>query len=219
MEYTVDDVKKVLHLIMDEIIELKDELTEIDSRLGDGDMGISMEKGALALKKEVEAYGERDISRLFMNCAQAFNRAAPSTMGTLLSSAILMIAKQIRNQEKLTMREIVSFPQIMAGGIKVRGKASVGDKTILDALIPYADTLEAVYEETESIEEALTRAAEAAQKGVDSTKGIIAKTGRAKWLAERNMEYPDGGAVLCYRIGKKLASLSDGSKDSPSSLW
>lgn len=204
MQYTIEAVKKILHLIADEIIDSKEELTDIDSKLGDGDMGMSMEKGALALKRELDTYEEQDISRLFMNCAQAFNRAAPSTMGTLLSGGMLAFAKQTGNQETLTMEDIAAFPGILADAIAMRGKASVGDKTILDALIPYSDTLKNVYDATGNIGEALTMAEKEAYKGMESTRGMVAKTGRAKWLAQRNMEYPDGGAVLCCRIGRKI---------------
>ena len=209
MDYTIADVKAVLLQIADEIIKAKEELTEIDSKLGDGDMGMSMEKGALALKKEVESFdkSEENISRLLMTCAAAFNRAAPSTMGTLLSGGMIAIAKEVGNQKSLTMSQIVELPKTLANAIALRGKASVGDKTVLDALVPFSNTIKSVYDETKDIEKALTMATKAAYSGMESTKGIVAKTGRAKWLAERNMEYPDGGAVLCFRIGKRLVSL------------
>ncbi|MFR2879769.1 MAG: dihydroxyacetone kinase subunit L [Lachnospiraceae bacterium] len=145
------------------------------------------------------------MSELFMNCAMAFNRAAPSTMGTLLSGGMLAIAKQIGNQKVITIDQVVEIPGILANSISLRGKASVGDKTVLDALIPFSDKLKSVYNETMSIDKALTMAThKQTYIGMESTKGIIAKTGRAKWLAERNMEYPDAGSVLCYRIVKRI---------------
>ena len=206
MDYCLKDIISVLYQSIDEIMVSKEELTEIDSKLGDGDMGISMEKGAIALKKELDKFVDSDIniSELFMNCAMAFNRAAPSTMGTLLSGGMLAIAKQIGNQKVITIDQVVEIPGILANSISLRGKASVGDKTVLDALIPFSDKLKSVYNETMSIDKALTMATQAAYIGMESTKGIIAKTGRAKWLAERNMEYPDAGSVLCYRIVKRI---------------
>ena len=204
MGYAIKEVKDVLNIIADEMIRSKAQLTEIDSKLGDGDMGISMEKGALAIKKQVSEFNdkEEDISRLFLSCAAAFNKAAPSTMGTLLSSGLMALAKNFTKKINLSESDIVSFPGILAESIAFRGKASVGDKTVLDALIPYANVLQSVYEDTQNLQEALNKAALAAEEGMESTKGKIAKTGRAKWMAERNMEYPDGGTVLCYRIGR-----------------
>lgn len=133
MDYCLKDIISVLYQIIDEIMVSKEELTEIDSKLGDGDMGISMEKGAIALKKELDKFVDSDIniSELFMNCAMAFNRAAPSTMGTLLSGGMLAIAKQIGNQKVITIDQVVEIPRILANSISLRGKASVGDKTVL----------------------------------------------------------------------------------------
>lgn len=209
--YTIRDVIMVLNIIADETIAAKAKLTEIDSKLGDGDMGISMEKGALAIKKELTGLSEneKDISRLFMTCASSFNRAAPSTMGTLLSAGLLALAKKCIGKTELTAVDIVFFPEVLAETIAFRGKASVGDKTVLDALYPYAQVLQSVYSETQDLQQALNKAAQAAAQGVESTKGIVAKTGRAKWLAERNMDYPDGGAVLCCKIGMCFANNTE----------
>ncbi len=207
MGYTINDVKRIIDRITDVIIAEKAELTEIDSKLGDGDMGMSMEKGALALKKvlsEEDEKQEEDISRLLLKCAASFNRAAPSTMGTLLSGGMMALAKEWGQKAGLTVNDIIAVPDILARSIALRGKASVGDKTVLDALCPYAEELKKTYENTKDIEQALKSAALAAERGMEGTRGIIAKTGRAKWLAERNMDCPDGGAVLCYRIGKSF---------------
>lgn len=205
MGYTINNVKQVLDKITGEIIAAKAELTEIDSKLGDGDMGMSMEKGALALRKELsEAEDNMEISKLFLKCAAAFNRAAPSTMGTLLSGGMMALAKEWDQKAELTDEDIAAAPGILARSIALRGKASVGDKTVLDALCPYAEELKKTYEETKDLKKALKMAAKAAEKGMESTKGIVARTGRAKWLAQRNMDYPDGGAVLCCRIGRSF---------------
>ncbi len=123
-------------------------------------------------------------------------------MGTLLSAGLMSLGKECMKKTEITESDIVAFPGILADSIAFRGKASVGDKTVLDALCPYALVLKGVFEETHNLGEALKKAALAAQEGMESTKGIVAKTGRAKWLAERNMDCPDGGAVLCYKIGK-----------------
>lgn len=206
MGYTTEDIKNVLKYIADEMIAAKSQLTEIDSKLGDGDMGISMEKGAHALQAEIESNMGSDISRLFMQCAAAFNKAAPSTMGTLISTALMSIAKQCVGKEEITQKDVSGFPKIMAQAISARGKAKLGDKTVLDALIPFADTFENVFSQTGDIKEALRAGADSAHSGMEQTKGMLAKSGRAKWLAERNMEYPDGGAVLCDRVVKRLTA-------------
>ncbi len=205
-EYSMDDVKRILNKIAGEFISAKARLTEIDSKLGDGDMGISMEKGAVAVKKAVSDFDskEKKISKLLLSCAAAFNNAAPSTMGTLLSMGMMAVGKELADNTQITEAEIAKLPGTLANAIAVRGKASVGDKTILDALVPYSISLQDTYEKTGDLRIALNQASLAAFEGMESTKGIIAKTGRAKWIAERNMEYPDGGAVLCYLVAKSF---------------
>ncbi|GHT64510.1 dihydroxyacetone kinase subunit L [Spirochaetia bacterium] len=203
MAYTVESVKKLLGIITGEMIAAKDELTAIDSKLGDGDMGASMEKGALALQKSLEGDAS-DISSLLSQGAVVFNRAAPSTMGTLLSFALQEIAKYCKENPELSAENVVHIPQIAVDIIAKRGKAKEGDKTILDALIPFASALEQTFRETGDLKAALHKASDAAAAGMESTKGMIAKTGRAKWLADRNKECPDGGAVMCTRIALQL---------------
>jgi dihydroxyacetone kinase-like protein len=203
MAYTVESVKKLVFSIADEMIAAKNELTDIDSKLGDGDMGASMEKGALALKNSIKG-DESDIAAMLGQAAAAFNRAAPSTMGTLLSFAIQEIAKCFKEKPGLSVEDVLHMPQIAADIISKRGKAKEGDKTILDALLPFASTLENTYKETGDLKTSLHKASESAKAGMEKTKGMIAKTGRAKWLADRNKECPDGGAVLCTRIAAVL---------------
>ena len=203
MVYTTSNVKNFIGIIADEMISLKDELTAIDSKLGDGDMGLSIEKGGLALKQVCKS-DYIDNATLLSTAAVAFNRAAPSTMGTLISYGIQEAAKFFKEKTELSEADIVLIPRIFLEIISKRGKAKLGDKTILDALIPYVNELENSYKATGEIFNALNKAAVSAKMGMEQTKGMVAKIGRAKWLAERNKEYPDGGAVLCSRIADCL---------------
>lgn len=203
----IAEVKKVLYKICDVLKAEKEELTEIDSRLGDGDMGISMDKGSLAVRAVLDNSQEQKISKLLSACGAAFNRAAPSTLGTLLSFSLLTVAKNVETKTELTEKDLVCIPSIMVDTICSRGKACIGDKTILDALIPFAETLKGRFEENIPFPQAWKEAVAAAEKGMESTKGMTAKTGRAKWLDGRNKEYPDGGAVLCVRVIQGLSEF------------
>lgn len=200
----IRDVEKTILRITERIVEIRDELTEMDSKLGDGDLGISMAKGADAVRRTVEAFAGEDMQTLFLQCAAALNKAAPSTMGTLLSGGLMALARHLTDKAVLTVEEIVIFPEILAGAIAARGKAQTGDKTILDSLIPYAKTLKNVYEESGSVDNAKREALDAAKRGMESTRGMTARTGRASWLGERNKEFPDAGACMFYRIAEIL---------------
>lgn len=202
--YRVSDFRNVLLIIAQEMINQKENLTEIDSKLGDGDMGMSMEKAALAIQQTVPVATVEQPGKLLQLCAAAVNRAAPSTLGTLLSFSLMAVGKEFGIQTEIEEASLVRIPEIFAKTIRHYGKANEGDKTILDALCPFARELSSAYASGKTLNDALYCAVEAADAGVEATKGRVAKTGRAKWLAERNMEYPDGGAYLCARVVRKL---------------
>lgn len=205
MEYTINDIKSCMINICDRILQIRDELTELDSRLGDGDMGISMEKGAAAVRAVVEeAPEDTSLMALLLGSASALNRAAPSTMGTLLSGALVSLAKSIGEKNVLTQEDVVMIPSTISQAIATRGKAQRGDKTILDALIPYADTLREAYVASPDLGAALKRAHAKAVEGMEGTKGVAARKGRASWLGERNKDYPDAGAVMLCRVTEIL---------------
>lgn len=205
LEYDILAVHRVLDRCIQVILEEKEELTDIDSHIGDGDMGTSMEKGALALKDAVDSYKGDFIGEMLICGGTSFNRAAPSTMGTLISMALVTVGQKWKQKSTLTPEDIVSAPRQLEGAISKFGKAKLGDKTILDALIPYCNVLELTFSQNGDLGDSLYQAALAAEQGAESTKGMKAKSGRARWLAERNCEYPDGGAVLCARIAMRLA--------------
>ena len=183
-----------------------DYLGELDGKSGDGDLGLSMKAAFDAVNQAAAAYPGEDLGMLFLNAAMACNRAAPSTMGTLLSAGLMALAKEYKGQEELSDAEIISLPRLFAGGIQSRGKAKLGDKTILDALLPYADAFEANFAETQNLKEASLKAAQVAELAAEGTKGMQAQIGRAKWLGERANAYADGGATLWASIGRSLAA-------------
>lgn len=198
--YSIEDVKTIILRITDRIQSISEELTEIDSKLGDGDMGITMKKGAVAIRDICENCTCVFIKDLFMQCAFALNKAAPSTIGTLISSSLIAAAKYCADNEKLTEEDIIEIVKIMSDTIAVRGRSKVGDKTILDAMIPYSKTLSIAWEEENNLQGAHRKALKSARIGLESTKGMVAKTGRASWLGERNIDFPDAGAVMFCKI-------------------
>lgn len=202
--YSLEQLANLLLIVADEIVANRERLTEIDSKLGDGDMGVSMDKAAQALVKTVKESEETLPGKLLIQCGMAINRAAPSTLGTLLSVGFMAVGKEMGGSALIAESFVARAPMVLANAISLRGKAKEGDKTILDALYPYSRTLEDRYKETKDLAQAAAWAANAAQAGMESTKGKAAKMGRAKWLGERNMEWPDGGAWLFAAVAQRL---------------
>lgn len=209
INYKVKDVENLLLKICRICRENQELFTEADSRLGDGDMGITLGKGIEAVERIIHSREgkEEDLTKLFMDCAMEWNRCAPSTLGTLISFGAMAVGKELNHRSFLEEREIPGLVRLFADTIAKRGNARPGDKTILDALYPYEDAFNSCYEETGNLQEALKKAALAARQGMDKTKGMVAKTGRASWLNTRNMEFPDAGAVFMATVGEGLCSI------------
>ena len=200
LQFHINQVKAVLQSSVDIIQQKQDQLTEIDSIIGDGDLGISMGKGSEVIAKILPDYHAETIGPLFVQCGMAFNRAAPSTMGTLISMALVSLGHAWQERTALTEQDVVHAPRILADTIAKFGKAKPGNKTILDALYPFAETLETVYRETNDFTKAYDTATAAAQAGMEATKGMIATVGRARWIGARTQDVLDGGALLCVYL-------------------
>ena len=165
-----------------------------------------MEAAFHAVQETADTYEGTQISELLMKSAMSCNKAAPSTMGTLMSSGIMAIAKSAKGKDGFEDADVVAMPRLFAEALMARGGAKPGDKTILDALCPMADTVEAAFAEGKSLRDAFLAGADTAEKSAQATAGMRAAAGRAKWLGERAAEYPDGGAILCGIIARALVS-------------
>ncbi len=206
--YCSDDVCRMLAKISEKIKENVDLLAHLDGLSGDGDLGETMGKSADAMIEAAAACDkDADIGLLLMKVAMAMNKAAPSTLGTLLSCAVMAVAKKTKGRTMLYPADVIAIPGIMASEIQERGGASLGDKTILDALIPMSEAVLAEfdkwsYEEDERLKSAYHSGALAARQGADNTASMIPKAGRAQWIGERVRDNLDGGAVLCAIVSE-----------------
>lgn len=197
--YDIESVKAIAGTLCDEAEKYLDLLAELDGKSGDGDLGETVGKLSTTIKTCIAEENGTDISMFLKKTAMAMNKAAPSTLGTLLSGGVLGLAKYCKGKETLSEEDIIAFPGIFADAIRDRGKAELGDKTILDALYPMADAVKGEYEASGSIDEAFAKGAAAAEEGANSTAGMVAKAGRARWIAERTQDNLDAGAVFCAK--------------------
>lgn len=199
--YNVTDVQNKMKEMAEEAAAHVELLAELDGLSGDGDLGETIGK----LTKEVIKKGEEeytDIGVLFMKTAMAMNKAAPSTLGTLLSGGVMALARNCKEKGEITDEDVAAFPRLFADAIKDKGHAEIGDKTILDALYPMAEAVERSFKEKGDIKEAFSEGGKAAVKGAENTKGMIPKSGRAQWIGERVRDNLDGGAVLCAKVAQ-----------------
>lgn len=177
---------------------LKDQseyLTSLDQALGDGDMGITMARMADALATYATETPTDDLGKFLLGAGMAANRAAPSTMGTLLATALMRMGKVCKGKSSLTTADLVQLFDAADTGIQERGKAKPGDKTIVDALHPANEAFAKAISEGGTSEEAGAAALRAAEQGRDSVTPLRSKVGRASWVGERTEGQVDPGCA------------------------
>ena len=186
--------------VLDTLIASADELNRLDAAAGDGDLGVTLTLGSRAVKKMLPDLAAQDIGTVIARSGMAFNTAASSTFGALFAIGAMRAGKEAKGAESLDLGLLARMVRAAEQGIEEKGKAQRGDKTLLDALGPAADALEAAAAQEASLGEAVAAAVAAARSGVDATRGMTAKSGRAAWIAERSTGEQDPGATVILRM-------------------
>jgi dihydroxyacetone kinase-like protein len=180
--------------------ERRDFLIELDGRLGDSDLGITMNKGFNAACEWVEANASDDLGKTLNSAGLAFAKAAPSTMGTLTATGFMRSGKALAGRDSLGTDEFLIFWRAFRDGVAERGKAKPGDKTILDVLEPAVSSFEASVQTEAPLTTALEAAVAAAEQGLDATKAMKAQHGKAAVYQEKSIGFQDAGATVGYLI-------------------
>lgn len=195
----IQNAKEMLIYIADKIIGQKPYLTEIDSAIGDGDHGIGMAGGMQKAKDKLHKQETfESVYDVFAIAGKAMLMSMGGASGVIFGSLYLSGAKGMEAKPELTASDLAAMERKSLEAIKERGKAQVGDKTMVDALEPAVIAME---ENTEKgLLEMLKAGEAAAAKGLEDTKGYTAKFGRAKSLMERAIGHQDAGATSVYLI-------------------
>ncbi|MEK6226340.1 MAG: dihydroxyacetone kinase subunit DhaL [Chloroflexota bacterium] len=193
-----------LRILLDRALDLvgknEDELRDLDSAIGDGDLGITVSRGAEAARKSIAAMPSASTpSEIIRTLATTIASANPSSFTALVATGLLAASRSVADRESLTAADVLTMAQQAVPAIAKRGKAEVGDKTVLDALVPSVAALEA-----NTSEGALDAMIAAARKGIDDTAGGVSRKGRAAWLGERTIGHPDPGATAYLRFLEAL---------------
>jgi dihydroxyacetone kinase-like protein len=202
-----DDFKALISYWADVMKENRDYLIDLDSVVGDGDLGLTMSDGFLAASDAIKESGETDIGKLSYFAGKAMSTAVPSTMGTLMASGFMTAGKVLKGLSELDLGGIAEFFIAYLEGVKSRGKAEVGDKTFLDGLYPAAESLLADAASNTDLLTAASKAAFAAHEAFLSTKGMLAKHGRAAARGEKSREILDPGAAVADLMMKGYADF------------
>ena len=200
----------IVEKMADVIIENEVPFCDAD-KMGDGDFGMSIAKGFRQLKKEWATRDKADIGTFLGSCSEIIMEYCGGASGPIWGSAFRYAGKAAAGKDKITLADLADIFQAANKGVYETGKKSfgrgavVGDKTLVDALKPCADALEAAAKDGKKLREGIALGAEAAVKGAESTKTVVAKMGRAGTVGEKSIGYPDAGA---YGLGVIFTELS-----------
>lgn len=201
MILTTQDFKRILTAIGERVEANKDELCDLDRVIGDGDHGISMAIGWQAIRDNLSQLAhEDDIGVVLRSVSRTFLNAVGASVGPLYGIAFLRGGSVLIDKKEASAEEVMRFWIAAVNGIREMGKAEIGDKTMLDAWIPIANSLEASLQSGEAWEPALDKAAEAGRRGMESTKELVSRIGRSGRLGERSKGHIDPGAASAHLI-------------------
>lgn len=197
------DVKEMLIYVADKMIENTQYLTEIDSRTGDGDHGITMAGGMKKVKEKLQKMElPSNVYAIFETAGKTMIMSMGGASGVIFGSLYQAGAKGMEPSTEVCPGELAAMFRKSLEAIKERGKASVGDKTMVDALEPAVCAMEENCED--GFCKMLEKAEAGARQGFESTREMIARFGRAKSLMERAVGYPDAGAASVWLIFRSM---------------
>lgn len=199
------DGRDVMLALCDTIIENKTYLSEVDGLIGDGDHGINMAKGFNILKNDLDSFPDISLDKGFSLLSNILMGSIGGSMGPLYGSLFFGMASEIEGKDYLTAADFSAMLLSGLDSLRDITDAGVGDKCLMDALVPAVHTFEDKQQRGCSFAECLLAMATAAKTGSDSTKNLVAKIGRASRLGERSIGVLDAGSVSCALL---LSSLS-----------
>lgn len=207
MAVSTQDVVRWVDALQRVFVENRERLTELDSALGDGDCGVSMERGFTAAQAELSAQPPPDIRAAFQSVAAVLIRTMGGASGPLYGTFFLRAGAACTGKSELAAGDVVALFQAGIEGLQQRGKAGVGDKTMMDVWLPALDAMRRAHEEGSGLADILDRGAAAGEAGMRATVAMEARKGRASYLGARSVGHQDAGATASYLVLKAAADV------------
>ncbi|PLS16126.1 hypothetical protein CVD28_18985 [Bacillus sp. M6-12] len=201
------NINKISTLMVKFTEENKDKWNELDGAQGDGDLGVTMHLAAQALAESAERCNS--VKEWLEVGGKQIRKAAPSTMGILIASALISAGRSIKDQQKeLNLEDWITIQENMAAEIQQRGGAKLGDKTILDSFIPALHAFSDGVKRGDDLSQILNETTVIAKNSAEGTSSMISKIGRSSWLGKRSQGNIDGGAWVCYQIYDFISKIN-----------
>jgi dihydroxyacetone kinase-like protein len=204
MQITAEHVVRFLEGITARIKEHRDELTQLDSPIGDADHGVNLDRGFQAVLAKLPSVTDKDIGTILKTTGMTLISTVGGSSGPLYGTAFIRAGTALADRYEITGAEFVVALEAALEGIIARGKAQRGEKTMVDAIGPGVDVLKEAQANNEPFLEALRRSVAAVEAGMKATIPMLATKGRASYLGERSIGHQDPGATSSYYIAQVL---------------
>jgi dihydroxyacetone kinase-like protein len=204
---TGSDLEFVVHTIAQTAVDNEREFCDLDSVVGDGDFGYSLARGFEIVLADWDTFDRSAPAVFLQKIALVITKRVGGTSGPIWGTAFLRAAGAVKGKAELTGEDVVAMLRAAAEGIKARGKSDLGDKTLLDSLIPMTDTIEETLaaQPASTAAEIAKAAAATARATADATSRMQAMRGRASYTGERSIGSPDAGAVAVAVMAERIA--------------
>lgn len=205
MSIVRDDALEWIKACADVLAENRDYLTQLDAAIGDADHGANMDRGFKAVMNKMPEYSDKDIGTIFKTVGMTLISTVGGAGGPLYGTFFLQAGMKTAGKMELNLADWCVALEAALNGVVMRGKAELGDKTMVDALTPAVNTLKKAVEDNTTMTKALQQSAEAARQGMEATIPLVARKGRASYLGERSAGHQDPGATSSYLLIKAAA--------------
>ncbi len=185
----------------------KDYLSQLDAAIGDADHGVNMDRGFQKVLGKLESFNGQDIGAIFKNTGMTLISSVGGASGPLYGKFFMQMGMALKGKMELNLEDLKEGISKGLDGVKGIGKASLGDKTMVDVWIPVVESLNESVNEKETLVIAAAKMVEAAETGLKSTINMIARKGRASYLGERSIGHQDPGATSSCSIVKVLKGI------------
>ena len=204
------DSKKVLEIIRAIGLKMeaeKEYLTELDQPIGDSDHGINMARGFAAVEGKLPDLEGKDIGTILKTVGMTLVSTVGGASGPLYGSAYMRAGMALAGKEEVDMEDFLSMMDTAVQAVEQRGKATVEEATMLDAMVPSLKAMKDAAAEGKSVREALEAGVRAAWAGAEHTKDLVATKGRASYVGERGLGHQDPGATSYSYMLEVIAGL------------
>ena len=202
----LSDAEQLVRTIAETALENEKYFSDLDAVVGDGDFGYSLARGFGKLLEDWDSLEYDDVSGLLKKTAMVLSSRIGGTSGPIWGTAFLRAGTTLKDTPSPSSEDVIAALRASIDGIKQRGNADLGDKTLLDALIPATDRLEQEFAGGASASDALAAAAVTARESAEATKPMLAKRGRAAYAGERSMDSVDAGAMAIAVLFERVST-------------